>query len=181
MPDAPLVLACGDSLEARPELSRREENIDHVWISMDCGIGPRITVSVNTRSLHNARAGADSRVRIGRVRGTAKHLPPRGAKILPSFDYGAFEAANNIFYEHMERRVAEAFLLEICRRSIRMEAWGAPYRRGEVEGLHQVHSRRASCAVPRDLQGLDGGLKFFREAEGEYEWTVVLTKFCGQT
>lgn len=147
---------------------------------MDCGCGPRVTVSVNTRSLRNALAGADPRVRVGRVRGTAGHLPPCGARVLAAFDYAEVEAANNVFYEHMERREAEAFLLGLCGESCLLEAWGAPYRRGRALGIHQVHSRRASCGVPADLRGLDGGLKFFSKSGGTISWTMVLLKFCGQ-
>ena len=42
------------------------------------------------------------------------------------------------------------------------EAWGELYFRNQL-GIHQVHSRRASCSVPQDHIGRDGAIRFSRE------------------
>jgi hypothetical protein len=176
----PLVVACGGELEARIEESHRDDRVDHVWITMDCGFQPRVLVSVNTRSLRNAEEGFDARVRVGMVRGENEHLPPRGMMALTAFDYADVEAQNNVFYETKTREEMELLLFHHCEEAVVLQAWGAPYRRRKHPGLHQIHSRRASCAVATDLQGLDGGLRFFyRDATGIRSVTLLM-KFCGQ-
>ena len=57
------------------------------------------------------------------------------------------------------------------------QAWGDLYIR-EHPGIHQVHSRRASCAVPRDIVGRDGALRFYFGRDTVCE--TLLFKFCGQ-
>ncbi len=57
-----------------------------------------------------------------------------------------------------------------------MEAWGEFYVRNHI-GLHQVHSRRASCSVLKDYQGRDGAIRFYFQ-DGTAE--MLLFKYCGQ-
>ncbi len=178
--DVPLARACGGDLAAAIEQASREERVDHVWIAMDCGIPERILVSVNTRSLRNAAAGFDPRVRVGITRGRTECLPPRGISPLARFDYTESESGANFFYEHKTRHEAEALLIGLCEESELLEAWGAPYSRKRRPGLHQIHSRRASCVVSEDIQGRDGGLKFYRRDDGSFLWTMIFIKFCGQ-
>jgi hypothetical protein len=180
LPSAELVVVRGTDLSARVEVSDREEKIDHVWITMACGLPAPVTVSVNTLSIRSRDAGFDPRVRVGILRGTCARLPQAGFEILERFDYGEIEARNNIFYETLGRGDMESLLLGLCSEAGMIEAWGLPYRRKRNEGIHQVHSRRASCAVPEDIRGRDGGLKFFARRDGEFGWTMVLSKFCGQ-
>lgn len=175
-----LVLASGDVVAATVELADQDFRIDHVWIFLDCGIGEPVTVSVNTTSRKSALAGFDPRIRWGKTTGSSQHMPPRGLRPLNRFDYADVELTQNVFYEHVDRQDCEERILGMARACDRVEAWGAPYRRGGQMGLHQVHSRRASCAVADDVVGVDGGLKFYLRSEQEVAWTMVFFKFCGQ-
>lgn len=180
LPHAPLVRVCGDDLSARVEEHRNEDKIDHVWISVQCGLPSPVTVSVNTLSIRNRSGGFDPRIRLGRVSGLTPHLPRAGCDIMPGFDYAQVEQDMNIFYETLDRPDVEKTLIELTTSAALLEAWGAPYRRHGTAGLHQVHSRRASCAVQEDLLHRDGGLKFYTPDHGAFRWTMVLIKFCGQ-
>jgi hypothetical protein len=44
--------------------------------------------------------------------------------------------------------------------------------------LHQIHSRRASSAVPEDLRGRDGAVRFYFDEDQRSE--LALLKFSGQ-
>ena len=177
LPDAPLVRAAGDSLAAEIERDPHPDRIDHVWISMDIGLPDRVLVSVNTLSNRNRDAGFDPRVRTGIVRGTWDFLPPRGAEVWSRLDYADIEAETNVFFEHRDRGEMEALLFDRCARARLLEVWGAPYR-SRHHGIHQIHSRRASCAVPEDIAGKDGALKFYFDRDSATE--LLLFKFCGQ-
>ncbi len=87
------------------------------------------------------------------------------------------ESATNVFYETLDRREVELLLIEKASAAAHVEAWGQ-YHAGPRAGLHQIHSRRASCAVPEDLLGQDGAVKFCFERDGAAE--MLLLKFCGQ-
>lgn len=173
--DAPLVKAVGRILGAQLEEHERPEEIDHIWIRIDAG--GDLVVSVNTTSKKNRLAGFDPRIRVGIVRGTWDQLPVCGAEICSGNDYGEIEARENIFYEHYLRSGMEELLMSRCERAFLLEVWGAPYRH-RLQGIHQIHSRRASCAVPEDIVGRDGALKFYFESGQATE--QFLFKFCGQ-
>lgn len=162
---------------AEVESHRDPERVDHVWISMDIGGPERVLVSVNTLSIRNRAAGFDPRIRTGIVRATWDHLPPRGAEACSRMDYADIESATNVFFEHFDRPAMEVLLIERCARARLLEVWGAPYH-SRQHGLHQVHSRRASCAVQEDIVGRDGALKFYFEQDRSTE--LILFKFCGQ-
>lgn len=178
-PDAAsFVHAVGGDLQAQVEDHPNPDHIDHVWITMNTGGAARVLVSINTLSRRNRDAGFDPRVRAGLVRGTWTVLPPRGITPGPGLDYGRIEAETNVFFEHYERLTLEALLTESARRAVLLEAWGVPYRNKNRRGIHQIHSRRASCAVSEDIQGRDGALRFYF-AEDRSSLFVML-KFCGQ-
>lgn len=176
-PQTPLVRAVGRTLSAALEVHERQEEVDHVRFVMDAGPWGRIVVAVNTTSKRNRLAGFDPRVRVGIIRGHEPDPPATGVYALAAFDYAEVERSANVFFEHHTREALEERLLGNARRSFLLEAWGAPYR-NRGPGIHQVHSRRASCAVPTDLVGRDGGLRFF--FSGTQETETVLFKFCGQ-
>lgn len=175
LPDVPLVRAVGRILGAEVEFHQNPLDVDHVWIWID--VGGELLVSVNTRSKRNLLAGFDPRIRVGMVRSTWDELPPVGAHPCGGMDYVEIEACSNVFFEHYEREGLEKLLLSSAEEAFLLEIWGAPYRHRR-EGIHQIHSRRASCAVPEDITGRDGALKFYFERDRRS--LQLLFKFCGQ-
>jgi hypothetical protein len=175
---APFLHAVGDDLQATVEVHADPLRIDHVWITMDVGRAKRLTVSINTFSRRNYDAGFDARVQVGVRKEPWTLLPGRGAAEHAGFDYADEERVSNIFYEHYTREALEEFLLLTTREAILLEAWGSPYyrRRGQP-GLHQIHSRRASCAVAEDIRNRDGALRFYF---ADHSSVLCLFKFCGQ-
>ncbi|MEI8385967.1 MAG: hypothetical protein WCG76_00070 [Verrucomicrobiota bacterium] len=175
LPKVPLVRVVGRILGVDVEECENPDEIDHVWIRIHAGAD--LIVSINTSSKKNRLAGFDPRIRVGLNRGTCAKLPLQGVEICPSNDYADIEARANVYFEHYERGSLEDLLKDRCARACLLEAWGAPYQRIQ-QGVHQIHSRRASCAVPEDIRGRDGALKFYYESGQATE--LFLFKFCGQ-
>lgn len=175
---APFVHAVGGDLQARVEQHRDPDGVDHVWITMDAGDAGRVFVSINTLSKRNREAGFDPRVRVGILREAWKNLPERGAQACQGFDYAAVEGRANVYFEHYERSLLEDLLLETTRRAMLLEVWGTPYFRRYRAGIHQVHSRRPSCAVAEDFPNRDGALRFYFTSD--QTCALFLFKFCGQ-
>jgi hypothetical protein len=176
---AALVRAVGTVRESRIEPSFDPVNIDHVWLTLDAGIGSPIEIAINTLSRRNRDAGFDSRVRVGWLREQWTELPLHGVQALERFSYEDFEARANIGYETLDRAAVERLLLDAAGRCVRLEVVGTPYHRRPIVGIHQIHSRRASCAVPEDLSDRDGAIRFYFDApEREAHW--LFFKFCGQ-
>lgn len=174
----PLAHAVGGDLKARVEHHPDPVRIDHVWIRMRAGEIPSVEISINTFSRRNFLAGFDPRVRVGMISDTWENLPPRGFVPCPRFDYEALERTHNVFYEFYEREALEELLIETTARACLLEAWGEPYLNRSKPGLHQIHSRRASCAVAEDIQFHDGALRFYFLEEKRSK--MFLLKFCGQ-
>ena len=172
-----MVRVVGGELAARVEEHPNPDYVDHVWILMNAG-ALRPLVSINTLSKRNRDAGFDSRIRLGRIRGHWETLPQRGIEAVDRLDYADIEAKHSVFYEFYERRELEEILITTARQAVLLEVWGAPYHMRHRIGIHQVHSRRASCAVPEDIRGLDGALRFYFSADRETQ--MFLFKFCGQ-
>lgn len=176
---APFVHAVGGDLHVRVEQHRDPAAVDHVWMTMDAGSAGRVFVSVNTVSKRNRDAGFDPRVRVGMVReGRWKDLPDRGAEACEGFDYAEVEGRANVYFEHYERVRLEGLLLATTHRAAALEVWGTPYHRRYRAGIHQIHSRRPSCAVPDDLANRDGALRFYFGSDRTS--ALFLFKFCGQ-
>lgn len=167
----------GNIVEIQVERHDNPDEVDHVWITIDIGVGQPYVVAVNTLSKANRLAGFDARVRLGIVRGTWEYLPPRGIESCPSFDYKDIETTTNVFFEHYERGEIESLLLSRCAQARLIEVWGEPYHFPR-RGIHQIHSRHASCAIMKDIHGHDGALKFYFERDHATE--LLLIKFCGQ-
>jgi hypothetical protein len=174
----PFLHVAGSDLQATVEVHRDPRRIDHVWINIDVGRTERLILSINTSSKRNLEAGFDPRVRLGLRRQSWQFLPGRGVEQHAGFNYADVEAAANVFYEHQSREALEDFLLLTAREAILVEAWGEPYyRRRKQPGLHQIHSRRASCAVAEDIKNRDGALRFYFR---DHTSVLCLFKFCGQ-
>ncbi len=176
LPHVPLVKVVGRILGTEVEKNDNPDEIDHVWIRIHPG--DEIFISINTSSKKNRLAGFDPRIRVGMIRETWTRLPLHGAEICPASDYADIEARANVFFEHYERGPLEDLLKDRCAKACLLEVWGAPYHQRIQQGVHQIHSRRASCAVPEDVRGRDGALKFYYESGQATE--LFLFKFCGQ-
>jgi len=178
----PLVHVVGDHVKADIE-GGRSDSRDHVWISLDPGLSVRVTVSVNTFSIRNGDAGFDPRVRLGILRGSWTSLPERGISECGRFRYEEIPGFGSVEFVPTERSLLERGILERVQRTRLLEVWGTPYHR-EAPGIHNIHSRRGSCAMPESLDGRDGALRFYfggGEGSGESGWTeTLLLKFCGQ-
>ncbi len=152
------------------------EKIDHVWIEIEAGADGRLSLSLSTCSRPSRLAGFDSRVRLGIVGSTWSELPAAGVSRAQHLDYAVLEAEHAIEYLAHDRIELEKILLEKAGRAVCAEAWGEFYIRGHV-GVHQIHSRRGSFAVPKDYVGQDGALQLYYEGGGR---ELLLFKFAGQ-
>ncbi len=159
------------------EQSVDPSRLDHVWLTLEVPPFGRLRVAVNTLSRLNRDAGHDPRVRVGIVRSTYEEKPNTGLEEFPGFDYAKLEATEKITYELYEHDPLSEMLVTKAKTAVRAEVWGELYAQDHI-GLHQIHCRRASCAVKLDLKNRDGALKLYYPEENAAE--LFLFKFCGQ-
>jgi len=171
-----LVHVAGTPIAFAAEIDRVPANIDHFWITIGIGTGEPIRIALSTHSRQNAAAGVDPRMRVGIIPSTWQKLPVAGLVKSTCLDYHVLETASPVAYVDYERPALERLLTEKVTRAIFIEAWGELYVRTHV-GIHQVHSMRASCSVPRDYIGRDGAIRFYFP-DGTAE--MLLFKYCGQ-
>jgi hypothetical protein len=167
----------GTPIAFAAETDRVPANIDHFWITIGIGGGEPIRIALSTHSRQNAADGFDPRVRVGVISSRWRELPPAGMAGSPGLDYHSIEAAEPVIYVEYERPALEILLAEKTGRAIFVEAWGELYVRNHL-GVHQVHSRRASCSVLQDYRGRDGAIRFYYGADATAE--MLLFKYCGQ-
>ncbi len=150
--------------------------VDHVWYDVQippCGM---LRLSVNTLSRMNQRAGFDGRVRLAIVPSVYEERPEPLLEESTPLDYRDIEAPGGVEYARYDHDPLEALLVAKGKRAVRVEAWGELYIRNHL-GVHQLHSRRASSAVPADFIGRDGALKlYYPDNTAE----MLLFKFSGQ-
>jgi hypothetical protein len=170
-----LVHVAGTPITFAAEIDRVPANIDHFWITIGLGTGEPIRISISTHSRQNAAAGFDPRIRLGSIASTWSELPPPGMMKSPGLDYATLEASSPTKFLEFERPALEQLLTEKATLALFIEAWGELYVRTHV-GIHQVHSMRASCSVPRDHLGRDGAIRFYFAGKAE----LLLFKYCGQ-
>ena len=172
------VTVAGEVASVTIEQEEDERKIDHVWITVRAGDFGRVEISLSTASRQSRALGFDPRVRVGVVRSAWTELPPAGVRVINMpLDYGALEAQHPIEYTPLERPGVERLLIDKAERAIFVEAWGEFYIRAHI-GVHQIHSRRASNAVPREVIGQDGGVRFYFQEGKKAE--MLLFKFDGQ-
>ncbi|MFL6595519.1 MAG: hypothetical protein ACJ8HQ_08760 [Chthoniobacterales bacterium] len=159
------------------ELDRDPAKVDHVWIKLRTGESGALDVSLSTTSRQSRALGLDPRLRVGVVQSHWTELPSAGVRRIDSFDYATVEAQHVVEYVPCEREAIETMLVEKANRAFFVEAWGELYVRAHA-GIHQVHSRRASAAVPRDVIGRDGGIQFYFRDPNMRE--MLLFKYRGQ-
>ena len=174
-----LVYVAGTPVTFAAEIDAVPDNIDHFWITIGIGHSESLRIALSTHSRRNAAAGFDPRIRVGVVTSKWNQLPPPGIIASAGLDYGEIEAkaSQPISFIEYERPALETLLAEKCGRAIFIEAWGEFYFRKE-RGIHQVHSRRASCSVSKDEIGRDGAIRFYFGHDATAE--MLLFKYCGQ-
>lgn len=156
-----------------------ERKIDHVWINLRAGDFGQLQLALSTCSRQNRAAGFDPHVRVGVIASPweASALPPAGVRSARPLDYALLEAEHPVTYQAYKRKELEQLLLERTERAVFAEAWGDFYVRSGL-GVHQIHSRRGSLAVPADYVGRDGALQLYFRAPDVRE--MLLFKFAGQ-
>ena len=170
------VLGAGEIVSFAREVAPDPAKRDHFWITIRAGHLGRLQISISTYSSKSLADGFDPRMRVGVVSSPWSQLPAAGLFPAAGLDYAELERVTPIIYREMERAELEEFLAAKASRAIFVEAWGAFYLRGKP-GIHQVHSRRASCSVSTDYVGRDGAVRFYyRESLAE----MILFKYCGQ-
>jgi hypothetical protein len=172
-----LLHVAGTPIAFAAETDRVLANIDHFWITLATGAAEPVLVTLSTHSRQNAAAGFDARMRLGTIASTWAELPTAGVTKSTGLDYAALEAVSPVTYIALDRPDLERLLTEKTNAAVLVEAWGELYVRTHV-GVHQVHSMRASSAVPRDFIGRDGAIRFYFEKERRAE--LLLFKYCGQ-
>lgn len=170
------VCVAGKILHFAAETDRDPVNIDHFWITIDAGLGEGFQISINTASRSNRKAGFDDRLRVAIAPGRWEKLPKAGLTGHSHLDYDEMKTSSREPFNIYERPALEQLLADRATRAIFVEAWGDLYMRTHL-GIHQIHSRRASCSVARDIVGRDGALRFYH-ADNISE--LLLFKFCGQ-
>ena len=170
------VVVAGEPAGFQVEVDIDPLKIDHVWITIRAGRFGRLRISISTWSLRHAADGFDPRMRVGVLSAGWTQLPESGVFPSTRLDYAELERAHPIVYREAERPVLETLLRAKTDRANCIEAWGALYLRDRL-GIHQVHSRRASCSVRSDYTGRDGAVRFyFPDQTAE----MILFKYCGQ-
>jgi hypothetical protein len=172
-----IVRVGGDPVGYRLESNPDARRIDHLTIIVRAANFGIAEMALNTYSLRNLDAGFDPRIRVAIVPSTWAALPPSGISPSAGLDYSSFEAANRVVYREFERKSLEEMLIAKVKTSLFIEGWGELYLQPRV-GIHQVHSCRASQAVPTNYVGRDGALRFhFKEG---FRAELLLLKFSGQ-
>jgi len=172
-----IVRVGGESVGYKLEPNPDPRRIDHLTITVRAADFGSAEIALNTYSLRNLDAGFDPRIRVAIVPSTWATLPPPGISPSAGLDYSAFEAANRVVYRAFERKSLEEMLVAKVKTALFIEGWGELYLQPRV-GIHQVHSRQASSAVPADQLGRDGAVRFyFKQA---FRAELLLLKFSGQ-
>jgi hypothetical protein len=164
------------AVEAEQDLIDPLKN-DHVWITVEAPPFGRLRCAINTLSRLNRDAGFDSRVRVAILSTTWTERPPTSLEEVNGLDYAVIEAQLGLTYELYEHQPLSDLLIERAKSAVRAEVWGELYA-GETLGVHQIHCRRASCAVKVDVKGRDGALKLYYAKDNLAE--MFFFKFCGQ-
>ena len=151
--------------------------VDHVYLNVEAPPFGRLRVAINTLSRLNRDGGFDGRVRVGIIRSTYTEKPTASLEECAGLDYTKQEEKHNVVYETYEHEALVELLVAKMKAAIRAEIWGELCASDHI-GIHQVHCRRASCAVATDLKARDGALKLYYPQDNLAE--AFLFKFCGQ-
>ena len=170
------VCAAGEPVSYLVEKHYDPDRIDHVWIDVDAGEYGVLRIALNTWSKRSQFAGFDDRMYVAIVTEEGWEPPSPGVELSDGQDYEQLLTGKTAEFVPMVSGDLEELFIRKAKASKIVQAWGELHVR-PIAGVHQVHSRRASCAVPDDLRERDGAVNFFypdRRAD------LVLLKFCGQ-
>jgi hypothetical protein len=151
--------------------------VDHVYLNVEVPPFGRLRVAINTLSRVSREAGFDPRVRVGIIRSTYTEKPLPSLEECNGLDYAKQEEKHGVQFETYEQAALTEMMVTKMKAAIRAEIWGELYARDHL-GIHQVHCRRPSKAVPEDVPNRDGALKLFYPEENATE--AFLFKFDGQ-
>jgi len=151
--------------------------VDHVYLNVEVPPFGRLRVAINTSSRLSREAGFDPRVRVGIIRSTYTEKPMPSLEECAGLDYAKQEEKHGVQYEIYEKEALQEMLVTRMKVAIRAEIWGELYARDHL-GIHQIHSRSASKAVPEGVPNRDGALKLFYPQDNATE--AFLFKFEGQ-
>ena len=151
--------------------------IDHVYLNVEVPPFGRLRVAINTLSRLNREGGFDPRMRVGIIKSTYTEKPMPSLEECNGLDYAKQDEKHGVKYEIYEQAALTEMLVAKMKAAIRAEIWGELYARDHL-GIHQVHCRRASKAVPVDVPNRDGALKLYYPQDNAAE--AFLFKFDGQ-
>ena len=151
--------------------------IDHVYLNVEVPPFGRLRVAINTLSRFSRDAGFDPRIRVGIIKSTYTEKPMPSLEECNGLDYAKQDEKHGVKYQVYEQAELQEMLVTKMKAAIRAEIWGELYARDHL-GIHQVHCRRASKAVPVDVPNRDGALKLFYPQDNAAE--AFLFKFDGQ-
>ena len=151
--------------------------IDHVYLNVEVPPFGRLRVAVNTLSRLSREAGFDPRLRVGIIHSAYTEKPAPSLEECNGLDYAKQEEKHGVKFEIYEQAALTEMLVTKMKVAIRAEIWGELYARDHL-GIHQVHSRRASKAVPQEVPNRDGALKLYYPQDNATE--AFLFKFDGQ-
>jgi hypothetical protein len=151
--------------------------VDPVWITLEVPNVGRIRAVINTVSRLSRDAGVDARVRLCIHKSPWEEKPQTGLIECDGQNYGLLEALDSLTYDPYEQEELAQLLAAKAKTAVRAEVWGDLYARDHL-GIRQIHSRRASNALPSDIVGRDGALKLYYNDDNEAE--LFLFKFSGQ-
>src|SRR5260221_892173 len=134
--------------------------VDHVYLNVDVPQFGRLRGAENTLPRLNRDAGFDPRVRVGIIHSTYTEKPAPSLEECNGLDYAKQEEKHGVKYEIYEPAALAEMLVTKMKTAIRAEIWGELYARDHL-GIHQIHSRRPSKAVPQDVPNRDGALKLY--------------------
>src|SRR5581483_599174 len=148
--------------------------IDHVYLNVEVPPFGRLRVAINTLSRFSRDAGFDPRIRVGIIKSTYTEKPMPSLEECNGLDYAKQDEKHGVKYQVYEQAELQEMLVTKMKAAIRAEIWGELYARDHL-GIHQVHCRRASKAVPVDVPNRDGALKLFYPQDNAAE--AFLFKF----
>ena len=151
--------------------------IDHVYLNVEVPPFGRLRVAINTLSRLSREGGFDPRMRVGTIKSTYTEKPMPSLEECNGLDYAKQDEKHGVKYEIYEQAALTEMLVAKMKAAIRAEIWGELYARDHL-GIHQVHCRRASKAVPVDVPNRDGALKLYYPQDNAAE--AFLFKFDGQ-